>query len=36
VFKDIIPNDIYTVEIKGGEEVGLIVTLESDKHLVKI
>jgi hypothetical protein len=36
VFKNIIPNDIYTVEIKSGEEVGIIVNLESIRHLVNL
>jgi len=36
VFKAIIPNDTYTAEIKSDEEVGLIVNLESSRHVVKL
>jgi len=36
IFKGVIPNDTYTAEVKSGEEVGLIVTLESKENLVTL
>jgi len=36
IFKGIIPNDTYTAEVKSGEEVGLIATLESKENVVTL